>query len=73
MKRICCLLLLLVTFNVSAIDIKPSLSGSWYNPDQDGHGLSIEVLDENRTLVYWYVYHPDCMTSAHMVPTSCFT
>ena len=42
-----------------AVDINPTLSGSWYNPNQNGHGLSVEVLDENQTAVYWYVYDPD--------------
>ena len=59
MKRIFCLLLLIVAFNVSAIEINSKLSGTWYNPNQDGHGLSIAILDENSTLIFWYVYHPD--------------
>ena len=59
MKRIFGLLLLFVAFNVSAIEISSKLSGAWYNPSQDGHGLSVAVLDENRTLIFWYVYHTD--------------
>jgi len=59
MKRIFGLLLFLVAFNVSAIEINSKLSGSWYNPDQNGHGLNVATLDENLTLVYWYVYHTD--------------
>ena len=59
MKHILGLLLCAIAFNASAIDIKPSLSGSWFNPDQNGHGLSVEVLEDNKTLIYWYVYHPD--------------
>lgn len=35
------------------------LSGSWYNANQDGHGLSVEILPDSRALIYWYVYHPD--------------
>ena len=31
-------------------------SGSWYNPEQSGHGLAFEVLPNNIGLVYWYVY-----------------
>jgi len=61
MKHVLSLLLLLFAFNASAIDIKPSLSGAWYNPDQNGHGLAVEVLEGNRTLIYWYVYHTDGM------------
>ena len=40
-------------------EIKPSLSGSWYNSLQDGHGLSVEVLSSTTTVIYWYVYNPD--------------
>jgi hypothetical protein len=39
--------------------INTGLSGAWYNEDQDGHGLNVIVLDENRTIIYWYVYHTD--------------
>jgi len=59
MKRLLGLLLLLVAFNVSAIEINDKLSGSWYNSDQDGHGLNVATLNEDLTLVYWYVYHTD--------------
>ena len=59
MKRIFGLLLLLVAFNVSAIEINSKLSGVWWNPNQNGHGLNIVTLDENTTLVYWYTYRPD--------------
>jgi hypothetical protein len=33
-------------------------SGSWYNPDQDGHGFIIQVLADSRVLVYWFTYDP---------------
>ena len=59
MNRIFGLFLLLVAFNVSAIEINSKLSGSWFNSDQDGHGLNVATLDEDFTLVYWYVYHTD--------------
>ncbi len=42
-----------------AKDIDSSLSGSWFNPFQDGHGLSVEVITGGRTVIYWYVYNPD--------------
>jgi len=35
------------------------LSGSWYNPDQDGHGFIIEVLSAGGVLVYWFAYDLD--------------
>jgi len=31
-------------------------TGSWLNPEQGGHGLNIEILDNNQALIFWYVY-----------------
>ena len=59
MKRLFGLLLLIVAFNVSAIEVNSKLSGIWYNANQTGHGLNVVVLDENTTIIYWYVYHTD--------------
>ena len=40
--------------------IGPAHSGSWYNPDQSGHGFSIEfgyfVDGTPYSVVYWYTY-----------------
>jgi hypothetical protein len=36
--------------------IRGDLSGSWYNPDQSGHGLMVEILDNQRVVVAWYTY-----------------
>jgi hypothetical protein len=41
------------------VSINPTHSGSWYNPNQSGHGLSVEVMDATTTIIYWYVYHLD--------------
>lgn len=59
MKRVLGLIYFFIAIDASAIEIKPSLSGIWFNPEQSGHGLNIAVLDENTTIVFWYVYHPD--------------
>jgi len=40
-------------------NVRPSWSGAWFNPDQPGHGISVEVLDDERTIFYWYTYDPD--------------
>lgn len=32
------------------------LSGGWFNPQASGHGLSVQILDPERALVFWYVY-----------------
>ncbi|WP_299773583.1 hypothetical protein [uncultured Pseudoteredinibacter sp.] len=31
-------------------------SASWYNPEQSGHGLSVEVLNDGRAVIYWYTF-----------------
>lgn len=36
--------------------IRADLSGSWYNPGQSGHGLMVEILDNQRAVVAWYTY-----------------
>ncbi|MEJ2382839.1 MAG: glycoside hydrolase family 16 protein [Xanthomonadales bacterium] len=40
--------------------VNPGHSGSWYNPDEDGHGFSIEVGNapdgSPYAVVYWYTY-----------------
>ena len=41
------------------VEISRHMSGSWYNPMQSGHGLSVEVLSPGRSIFYWYVYNPD--------------
>jgi hypothetical protein len=38
--------------------IKPGISGTWYDPDHDGEGWFVELLDENTALVYWFTYTP---------------
>ena len=39
--------------------IGPGITGSWYDPDQSGHGLFVEVLPENRFLAAWFTFTPD--------------
>jgi len=36
--------------------IQAAHTALWYNPDENGHGLSVYVLDNNKILVIWYVY-----------------
>ena len=61
MKVIFTLLLALSTASVfgDIENIRPSWSGAWYNPDQSGHGISVEVLDDERTIFFWYTYDLD--------------
>jgi hypothetical protein len=34
------------------------LSGSWFDPSHDGEGYIIEVLVDNRVVVFWFSYDP---------------
>ena len=43
-------------FGDLSLNVRPSWSGSWFNPEQSGHGINVEILDEDRTLIYWYTY-----------------
>ena len=36
--------------------VLPEYSGSWFNPNQDGHGINIEVIDAQRSIGFWYTY-----------------
>ena len=60
MNRFALIVSSLLLFQSAAFAIGPTYSGSWYNPEQDGHGFSVEytVLDDGTPLVvaYWYVY-----------------
>jgi len=50
----------MLLFHSGAFAIGPTYSGSWYNPEQSGHGFSLEysVLNDGIPVVvaYWYVY-----------------
>jgi hypothetical protein len=50
----------MLLFHSGAFAIGPTYSGTWYNPEQSGHGFSLEysVLDDGTPVVlaYWYVY-----------------
>lgn len=43
----------------SAISITKTISGSWYNSSEDGHGFLLEVVSGNVLVAYWFVYDPD--------------
>lgn len=35
------------------------ISGAWYNPEADGEGFVVEVIEDGRGVVYWFTYKPD--------------
>jgi hypothetical protein len=34
-------------------------SGAWFDPKHDGEGFVVEVLADDRAVVYWFTYHGD--------------
>ncbi len=36
--------------------VDASMSGSWYDPSHDGEGFVLEVLENDRAVVYWFTY-----------------
>ncbi len=56
LRSIILFFLFLVGFPVYAIDIDESMTGSWFDQSNSGQGINIEILSENRILVYWYTY-----------------
>lgn len=54
-----------ITFAVAGLHaaanaaVPSGISGTWYNAAQNGHGVSIEVIDERRAIAFWYVYDPN--------------
>ena len=50
------LLLLLISLNTHAFDIDKSMTGSWFDQENSGQGINIEILSDNRIVVYWYTY-----------------
>lgn len=34
-------------------------SGAWYNAERAGEGFIVEVLPDDRAVIYWFTYQPD--------------
>ena len=43
----------------SAVSIGAGFTGAWYDPQQSGHGLFLEVLPQNQLLAFWFTFTPD--------------
>ncbi len=40
----------------NSFGIQVAHTALWYNPEQNGHGINVQILENNRLLMYWYVY-----------------
>jgi hypothetical protein len=36
--------------------IEPGVSGAWFDPDHNGEGFLLEILDDQRAIIYWFTY-----------------
>ena len=45
---------------VSALEVAASVpaavTGAWYNPSQSGHGVTVQVLNPQRALLFWHAF-----------------
>ena len=41
------------------VPITSGFTGAWYDPEQSGHGIFIEVLPGNQMLAWWFTFNPD--------------
>ena len=39
--------------------LEPGITSSWYDPSHDGEGFQIEILANDRAVMYWYTYDSD--------------
>ncbi len=66
-QKIAGVIAILLTFSVAllnsstafAYEITQEITGSWYNPEESGHGVILELLPDNSLLAYWFTYDPD--------------
>src|SRR5688572_29332681 len=43
---------------LAALWIGPAMSGSWYSPDRNGEGFTLQVLDNGTAHAMWFTYPP---------------
>jgi plastocyanin len=53
--------------------IGPGITGAWYDPAQNGHGLFVEILPGNRVFVGWFTFNPAGTQQAWFVGTGTYS
>ena len=43
---------------LAALWVGPAMSGSWYSPERDGEGFTLQVLDNGTAHAIWFTYPP---------------
>jgi len=41
------------------VPITAAFTGAWYDPNQSGHGIFLEVLANHQILAWWFTFAPD--------------
>jgi N-acetylneuraminic acid mutarotase len=59
--------------SVPAGTIVPAFTGSWYDPEQMGHGLVLEVLPDSRFLAAWFAFNPAGTEQAWFLGTGSYS
>jgi YVTN family beta-propeller protein len=39
-------------------DIDSGISGTWFDPEHDGEGWFVQLLNDKQALIYWFTYTP---------------
>lgn len=42
--------------SLPTLAMDPSYSGSWYRPTESGSGFNLEIISDERALLFWYTY-----------------
>lgn len=45
--------------DLKTFTIDSAISGSWYDPDQNGHGFLLEYVDGDQLVFYWFTFTPE--------------
>jgi len=54
-----------IRFQVTSTDagdpfvIEPGITAAWYDPDRNGEGFLVEILPDDRAVMYWFTYDSD--------------
>lgn len=54
--KIFLVLVVMLASSIAKAEVRPEYSGAWYWPTQAGHGFSLEVISNQRSIGWWYTY-----------------
>lgn len=48
----------MISYLLAALWIGPAMSGSWYSPERNGEGFTLQVLENGTAHALWFTYPP---------------